>query len=405
MSECKRRMKAQNAQAYMELEDPGIGARPQLASEVEFRKSSASTATRQWQSQGHCIGGECFVRVVARTFLLALVALTFLCSMNAHASLRSKSINFDDGKDKSNEINDLKDQITDLTNKVEILEHLVNQLLKTGAHPLPPEQLQDAGIVSRSARNSRQDADGYEEAQRMNKSAKDLWESQRNKLQGEVSDARQEDRRQVNAREDLAQERSRGQRAEQGRAQGQGQGQEQGQDKVQRDAQTLEDAYERQQRAAAQRSEAPQSHQQAPAEGGGAKDRGGRPSAEKVEYDEALAALKENKLQEAERRFQSFINKYPKSNLQSNAYFWYAESFFKRNAFEKAAVYYLKGYKMFPKGGKAADSLLKLASCLSSLNKKSEACAILKKLDLEFPNRPAPSVKRAQDLKAKLGCD
>jgi tol-pal system protein YbgF len=125
---------------------------------------------------------------------------------------------------------------------------------------------------------------------------------------------------------------------------------------------------------------------------------------EKKLYDLALAALKDNKLDIAEEKFTSFIKTYPKSSLQSNAYFWHGETFFKRKMFDKAAISYLKGYKQFPKAAKASDSLLKLALSLGELKKKEEACGILSKLESEFPNRAAASIKRAKDSKIKFGC-
>lgn len=127
-------------------------------------------------------------------------------------------------------------------------------------------------------------------------------------------------------------------------------------------------------------------------------------SKEKKLYDAALAALKDNRLEIAEEKFSSFIKDYPKSSMQSNVYFWYGETFFKRNLFDKAAINYLKGYKQYPKGSKAADSLLKLALSLGELKKKAETCTMLAKLDAEFPSRPASSIKRAKDAKIKFGC-
>lgn len=121
-------------------------------------------------------------------------------------------------------------------------------------------------------------------------------------------------------------------------------------------------------------------------------------------YDLALAALKDNKLAEAESRFAEFLKNYPTSSLVSNAYFWYGESFFKRNIFDKAAINYLKGYKQAPKGAKASDSLLKLALALGSLKKNQEACAILNKLETEFPARASTSMTRAKEAKTKFGC-
>ena len=124
-------------------------------------------------------------------------------------------------------------------------------------------------------------------------------------------------------------------------------------------------------------------------------------SDEKREYDMALAALKEAKFEDSEKLFASFMQKYTNSELMGNAYFWYAETFYRRGEFDKAAVHYLKGYKQYPKSPKAADNLLKLALSLGELKKSKDACAMLNKLDAEYKNRPASSVKRAKDAKAK----
>ncbi len=125
---------------------------------------------------------------------------------------------------------------------------------------------------------------------------------------------------------------------------------------------------------------------------------------EKEDYDSALIALKNNDYIVAEEKFEQFITNYPKSSKLSNAYFWYGETFFRRNNFEKAAVNYLKGYKQFPKGEKAADSLLKLSLSLGSMKKTKEACIMLDKLDSEFKNRATASIKRSKEAKNKYGC-
>lgn len=124
-------------------------------------------------------------------------------------------------------------------------------------------------------------------------------------------------------------------------------------------------------------------------------------SEEKKDYDLALSALKESKFPEAENLFLVFMQKYPNSELMGNAYFWYADSFYRRGEFDKAAVHYLKGYKQFPKSPKAGDNLLKLALALGELKKYKDACAMLNKLEAEYKNRPASSLKRAQDAKLK----
>ena len=125
---------------------------------------------------------------------------------------------------------------------------------------------------------------------------------------------------------------------------------------------------------------------------------------EKRQYDEALSLLKDDKLNKASKQFFDFIQKYPNSARLSNAYFWYGESFYRQDNYEKAALYYLKGYKKFPKGAKSSDSLLKLSLSLGKINKLKEACSTLEKLDKEFPNRSAISTKRSEDAYSKFNC-
>ncbi len=125
---------------------------------------------------------------------------------------------------------------------------------------------------------------------------------------------------------------------------------------------------------------------------------------DKTAYDLALANFKDGKLLTAEREFGDFIKNYPDSRYQSNAYFWQAETFYQRGEFAKAAEIYQKGYKQNPGGSKAADTLLKQAFALAAIDKKQEACKLLNTLDIEFPQRPSLSIKKAKDAKNNFKC-
>lgn len=125
---------------------------------------------------------------------------------------------------------------------------------------------------------------------------------------------------------------------------------------------------------------------------------------DKIDYDLALATLKEGDLTLAETKFADFIKQHPSSRLQSNATFWYAEIFYREGNYNKAAINYLQCYKKYPKGSKAPDALLKLSYSLASLNKNKEACSMLDKLESEFPKRPISSIKRAKEAWAKFRC-
>jgi tol-pal system protein YbgF len=125
---------------------------------------------------------------------------------------------------------------------------------------------------------------------------------------------------------------------------------------------------------------------------------------EQNEYAQALEYYKAGKFKDAENAFANFIKKYPSSLVGSNAYYWYGETFFQTQNYEKAALNYLKGYKKYPTGSKASDSLLKLSLSLGEIGKSQEACATLTRLKKEFPNRSAQSLKRSEDARLKFGC-
>ena len=74
---------------------------------------------------------------------------------------------------------------------------------------------------------------------------------------------------------------------------------------------------------------------------------------DKTDYDLALAVLKDGDFDSAEQKFEAFMKDHPSSRLQSNATFWYAESFYRRGAFNKAAINYLQSYKKIPESFKS----------------------------------------------------
>jgi tol-pal system protein YbgF len=127
-------------------------------------------------------------------------------------------------------------------------------------------------------------------------------------------------------------------------------------------------------------------------------------SKEKQRYDLALSSLKDKDYEEAKEQFANFLSTYPKSSMKEKAMFWYSETFFRQNDHNNAALHYLKCYQTFPKGEKAQDSLLKLATSLSHLGRKTKVCQIIAMLEKDFPNRSAAAKKTANDLKVKDNC-
>ena len=125
---------------------------------------------------------------------------------------------------------------------------------------------------------------------------------------------------------------------------------------------------------------------------------------EKQDYELALEALKKADYNTAERKFQKFITDYPYSSLLSNIYFWYGEIYFRKEEYENAGIFFLSGYRKFPRGIKASDSLLKLAMTLDKLDKSDETCKIIDKLQTEFKERSLSSKQKEKEMIEKNSC-
>lgn len=121
-------------------------------------------------------------------------------------------------------------------------------------------------------------------------------------------------------------------------------------------------------------------------------------------YQRAYSLLSKGEYAAAETAFKSFIKKFPKNPLSSNAYYWLGETFYVRQNYQLAAYNFANGYKNFPKGAKAPDQLLKLGISLYSLKKKAKACATFTKLSQEFAELPTRITKRAKNFSEKLEC-
>jgi len=130
------------------------------------------------------------------------------------------------------------------------------------------------------------------------------------------------------------------------------------------------------------------------------------PGSMQEEYDKALSILQNGKYKEAGQAFANFIQKYQNAPLVGNAYYWYGESYYALHQYDKASVQFLRGYKLFPEGEKAAESLLRLAMSLGKINKKKEACSSLVRADMQYGDKMSIDVKsKIKEQYFSLGCE
>jgi len=121
-------------------------------------------------------------------------------------------------------------------------------------------------------------------------------------------------------------------------------------------------------------------------------------------YMHAFGLLRQGKYDLAASSLKQFIEQHGDDKLASNARYWLGETYYVRGAFVEAAETFLEGYQTDPQGPKAPDALLKLGMSLSSLDKKSEACAAFQKLRADYPDAPAGLKNTLQREWQKNGC-
>ncbi|MGA8402462.1 MAG: tol-pal system protein YbgF, partial [Stellaceae bacterium] len=122
------------------------------------------------------------------------------------------------------------------------------------------------------------------------------------------------------------------------------------------------------------------------------------------QFNHAFGLLKQSDYSGAETALRAFIEAHPSDPLAGNAQYWLGQTYYARNKYSEAAAAFAEGFKRFPKGPKAADSLLYLSMSLAHADQKKNACLALDQLDQSFPNS-APAVRqRAASEKKRIGC-
>lgn len=125
----------------------------------------------------------------------------------------------------------------------------------------------------------------------------------------------------------------------------------------------------------------------------------------KEQYKIAFNLTRQARYPEAEIAFKAFITANGDDPLVGNAHYWLGETYYVRKNFMQAAQVFFQAYKKFPKGIKAADSLLKLGMSMAAMDKTSEACATFGKLRKEFGTDLKSNIERALNQETKrLAC-
>jgi tol-pal system protein YbgF len=110
------------------------------------------------------------------------------------------------------------------------------------------------------------------------------------------------------------------------------------------------------------------------------------PAAEASTYNEAFAALKDGRYAESARRFQTFIDQYPNSDLTGNAYYWLGESYYVTQNYRIAQESFQTLLQRHPNSQKAPDALLKVGYSQYEQKQWDQAEATLNDVVQKYPD-------------------
>jgi tol-pal system protein YbgF len=112
-------------------------------------------------------------------------------------------------------------------------------------------------------------------------------------------------------------------------------------------------------------------------------------------YREAYQTFQAGNLDDAKRKFASFLEKYPDTPLSDNAQFWIGEISFKRHQYEAAILAYEDVIKKYPDSNKLPDAILKQGLAFLELGDRIDARIVLENLVKKYPN--TEQARAAQD--------
>lgn len=120
------------------------------------------------------------------------------------------------------------------------------------------------------------------------------------------------------------------------------------------------------------------------------------------EYALGAGFLQRQDYEFAETQFRNFLSKFPEDQRVPDALYGLGESYFQRERHNDAIEPFLEVVTKYGESPRAADSMLRLGQTLGAIDQKEQACATFRELGNKYPrsNAKAQSVREMQ----KLGC-
>lgn len=120
----------------------------------------------------------------------------------------------------------------------------------------------------------------------------------------------------------------------------------------------------------------------------------------KDEFDLGIGYMQRKDYALAEETMRNFARRYPNDPQVADSQYWLGESFFQRQKYREAAEAFLAVTSKYDTSAKAPDALLRLGQSLAALKEKEAACAALGEVARKYP-RASRGVKQAVDREQK----
>lgn len=106
----------------------------------------------------------------------------------------------------------------------------------------------------------------------------------------------------------------------------------------------------------------------------------------------------------AEVAFSTHIERFPADPLTSDARYWLGEALYGQERYAEAATVFIDMQRDFPDSKRGAENMLKLGMAMAKLNDREVACATLAKIATRFPAAAPAVLKRAYDERKLNRC-
>lgn len=124
---------------------------------------------------------------------------------------------------------------------------------------------------------------------------------------------------------------------------------------------------------------------------------------EREAYDQAFAALRSGRYDEAARQFNSFLGYYPDGAFAPNALYWLGESYYVTQNYKLALEQFQRLIQRFPTHDKAPGALLKIGLSQQGLQQLDAAERTLAEVSSRFPGTDAARIAEDRLGSIRLG--